>query len=186
MGHIVTDSVPVLHVPHAAGAPRGSRCGKLLRTGENSALAASSPRLEHENANESRSTSRVTTGMTRALMARVMRSLRRLASLLLVASFLGAAAQTLCAAVPTNGEHPMACDDAAGTSFDCCCDLSAPMSTPPESITGATLIAEQAPSQLAAVALPSGDDVVRLDERFGTHRPGPPTRLTILHSSLLL
>ena len=125
--------------------------------------------------------------MTRAPLTFVMpRLLRRLASLLVVASFVGATAQTLCAASLVIDTPAMPCSEGGQTSVTCCCEATVPTSTVPPATTTATLIADQASGHVTALPVPNKDVAIRIVEGAGTHRAGPPLRLTILHASLLL
>lgn len=130
----------------------------------------------------------MTRGMTCALQACVMfRVFRRLASLLVIASFVAVAAQPLCAASFANEMPAMPCSQGTQLSLNCCCEATAPTSTVPSASTvNATFIADQATAHVSTLAVPHTDLAAPIRERAGTHRAGPLVSLIILHSSLLL
>jgi hypothetical protein len=151
-------------------------------------VPASSSDYAHQNGAETFNLRAAPDGMTRALWTFDMpRLLHRLASLLVVVSVVGATAQTLCASSLAVEPPVMPCSDGGQTSLICCCEATAPASTvPPVATVTATLIADQASAHITALSVPDrGVSVPNLD-RGGTHRAGPPVRLTILHASLLL
>ena len=114
-----------------------------------------------------------------------MSRLRRLASVVLVLSFLGAATQTLCASLQASETRAMACADRSQTSLVCCCDITPAAPVPAPRIT-ATFIADQAYGNMTLISAVDAQGRRMIGDWFDTHRAGVPIRLTILHSALLL